>query len=67
MLSDVDIFVAIFLVVCYEMNFSSVSVDLKLDFDQLYFFTLKFIYNHLQQERNLANFDSSERSVDGSS
>ena len=67
MLSDVDIFVAIFLVVCYETNFSSVSVDLKLDFDQLYFFTLKIIYNHLRQEKNLANFDSSERSGDGSS
>ena len=35
--SAVNIFVAIVLVVCYEMNFSSVLVDLKLDFDQLYF------------------------------
>ena len=33
----VDIFVVIFLVVCYEMNFSSVLVDLKLDFDQCFF------------------------------
>jgi len=40
----VDIFVVIFLVVCYEMNSSSVLVDLKWDFDQCFFaFILKQI------------------------
>ena len=48
----VDIFVAFFLVVCYEMNFSLVLADLRWDFDQCFF---AFIFKY--SDNKFENYD----------